>query len=143
MMRLGFIKTKENLRKDNDTAMSSLNKKEDPLCKVTDSSSDRRTLHQGPCPCCNRLLSSSKQQIEITKSHGSITDVNSEITNDSSNDDLDETGRMLPGLLATGIAYTVKSIIAQGSVNKKGSGFDWIGSRAWKKRFAVLVVRKS
>ena len=54
-------------------------------------------------------------------------------------DEMEE--RMMPGVLAKGIPYTVKDIIAQGYVHKKGSGYDWIGSRAWKARWAVLVVR--
>ena len=62
------------------------------------------------------------------------------ISSEDSEDDLDETGRMMPGLLGEGIAYTVKETIMQGWIEKKGSGFDWIGSRAWKKRWAVLVV---
>ena len=63
------------------------------------------------------------------------------ISSEDSYDDLDETGRMMPGLLGEGIAYTVKETLMQGWIEKKGSGFDWIGSRAWKKRWAVLVVR--
>jgi hypothetical protein len=34
----------------------------------------------------------------------------------------------------------VRDVIAQGYVHKKGSGYDWCGSRAWKARWAVLVV---
>jgi len=53
--------------------------------------------------------------------------------------DMDEVDRMLPGVLAAGVAYTVKQTICEGYLEKKGSGFDWIGSRAWKRRWAVLV----
>ena len=59
----------------------------------------------------------------------------------SEDSDLDEVDRMLPGVLAEGMAYTVKETLMLGYIEKKGSGFDWIGSRAWKKRWAVLVVR--
>ena len=54
--------------------------------------------------------------------------------------DRDEVGRMMPGVLEEGTAYTIKETIFQGYLEKKGSGFDWIGSRAWKRRWAVLVV---
>ena len=70
----------------------------------------------------------------------SLFTVYSEDSDDSPFDDLDEVDRMMPGVLATGTAYTVKETIIQGYIEKKGSGFDWIGSRAWKKRWAVLVV---
>ena len=63
------------------------------------------------------------------------------VSSEDSDDDLDEMGRMMPGVLGEGIAYTVKETLMQGYIEKKGSGFDWIGSRAWKKRWAVLVVR--
>jgi len=53
--------------------------------------------------------------------------------------DRDKAGRMMPGVLAEGTAYTIKETIFQGYLEKKGSGFDWIGSRAWKRRWAVLV----
>lgn len=48
--------------------------------------------------------------------------------------------RMMPGLLSDGVAYNVKKVLAQGWVHKKGTGSDWIGSRAWKPRWAVLAV---
>ncbi len=71
----------------------------------------------------------------------SLFRVSSEDSDESPFDELDEEGRMMPGVLAEGIAYTVKETLNQGYIEKKGSGFDWIGSRAWKKRWAVLVVR--
>ena len=54
--------------------------------------------------------------------------------------DPDESDRMMPGLLSKGTPYTVKRVLFQGYLHKKGSGFDWFGSRSWKSRWAVLVV---
>jgi hypothetical protein len=34
-----------------------------------------------------------------------------------------------------------EEVITQGYINKKGSGQDWLGSKTWKSRWAVLVVR--
>jgi hypothetical protein len=64
--------------------------------------------------------------------------------NDDDDDDEvdDEVERMMPGVLGKGVAYTVREVIAQGYVRKKGSGYDWLGSRAWKARWAVLVVSR-
>ena len=55
-------------------------------------------------------------------------------------EDLDDNDHMMPGLLEAGISYTVKRILTQGWVHKKGTGQDWIASRAWKARWAVLAV---
>ena len=70
----------------------------------------------------------------------SLLRVSSEESDEAPFDECDEVGRMMPGVLAEGTAYTVKETLNQGYIEKKGSGFDWIGSRAWKKRWAVLVV---
>ena len=61
---------------------------------------------------------------------------------DSSESDMDEEieRSMLPGLLGHGVKYTVREVIAQGHLHKKGSGLDFLGSRYWKARWAVLVV---
>mmetsp|Transcript_6030 Transcript_6030/g.14615 ORF Transcript_6030/g.14615 Transcript_6030/m.14615 type:complete len:302 (-) Transcript_6030:142-1047(-) len=75
--------------------------------------------------------------------HQSLFRVSSEDSDDSPFDDFDEVGRMMPGVLAEGVAYTVKETLNQGYIEKKGSGFDWIGSRAWKKRWAVLVKART
>ena len=48
----------------------------------------------------------------------------------------------MPGILADGDTYHVKKVLVQGWVYKKGTGLDWIGSRAWKARWACLVVRE-
>ena len=93
------------------------------------------------CPCCNRSLGEKQETLDEplkTFSNGSLfTDDDSF---DESCDDLDEQNYMMPGVLAEGIAYTVKTLLVQGWVHKKGTGMDWIGSRAWKPRWAVLAV---
>jgi hypothetical protein len=125
-----------------------------PLRTITDPATNARidhSKHRGPCPCCNRQRHACpKQSIdpelplpldEHNNSYRSLFEVPSEDSDDSPFDDPDEGDRMLPGVLGEGIAYTVKETIVQGYIEKKGSGFDWIGSRAWKRRWAVLVVR--
>jgi hypothetical protein len=105
-----------------------------------------------PCPCCNQMRSHHHRQIvgetnirSISSSgvhYDSLISLFSDDTDDT-NEDEDELDRMMPGVLAKGVAYTVKEVIAQGYVHKKGSGCDWLGSRAWKARWAVLVVSRS
>ena len=139
---MALTNTKENHRNDNDTS-----KRENSLCTVIGSPISGRGVasnNQGPCPCCNRQLRTGpKQQVVAENIHryNSLFELHSDDSDDSNPEDLDEVDRMLPGVLGKGIAYTVKETIAQGCVDKKGSGFDWIGSRAWKARWAVLVVR--
>jgi hypothetical protein len=55
-------------------------------------------------------------------------------------EDLDDEDHMMPGLLQEGISYTIKRQLVQGWIHKKGTGSDWLASRAWKARWAVLVV---
>ena len=40
-------------------------------------------------------------------------------------------------------SYDVKEVLKDGWLLKKGSGNDWINSRAWKSRWARLVVRST
>ena len=63
-----------------------------------------------------------------------------EVCEDECSEDLDDNDHMMPGLLQEGIPYTVKRVLSQGWVHKKGTGQDWIASRAWKERWAVLAV---
>uniref|UniRef100_A0A7S4JDK0 PH domain-containing protein n=1 Tax=Odontella aurita TaxID=265563 RepID=A0A7S4JDK0_9STRA len=38
------------------------------------------------------------------------------------------------------LSYDISEIIARGWVHKKGTGKDWLGSRSWKPRWAVLAT---
>ena len=83
----------------------------------------------------------------VTRSRSLVTEMmidgdddNSSSTRNDFETDPDESDRMMPGLLSKGIPYTVKTVLFQGHLHKKGSGFDWFGSRSWKSRWAVLVV---
>jgi len=128
-----------------------------PLHTITGPATNGRvdnSKHRGdPCPCCNQQRHEClKQKIdpelplpfdEHNNSYRSLFEVASEDSDDSPFDDLDEGDRMLPGVLGEGIAYTVKETIVQGYIEKKGSGFDWLGSRAWKRRWAVLVKART
>lgn len=46
----------------------------------------------------------------------------------------------LPCVLAAGIPYQITKCLAEGWIQKKGSGSDWIGSKAWKMRYARLCL---
>jgi hypothetical protein len=146
-----LTETNENQRHDDGISKSLRNQNDFQHCTVIGLDRGMSTALQdhGPCPCCNRQLRCAAQQqvvgeavvVQRNRRYDSLFDVYSDDSDEDSNkEDLDELDRMLPGVLAKGIAYTVKSVIAQGCVDKKGSGFDWIMSRAWKGRWAVLVV---
>ena len=90
------------------------------------------------CPCCNRRLDQGRQTLGETVAPPVYDSLfNAE---DESTGDMDEEDCMMPGILADGDTYHVKKVLVQGWVYKKGTGMDWIGSRAWKPRWACLVV---
>lgn len=105
-----------------------------------------------PCPCCNLPVHLDRHQVvgEVPRrppswnqNTASLRDSLGSLFTEGGgecSDDIDEAGRMIPGVLGRGVAYTVREVIAQGYIHKKGSGYDWCGSRAWKARWAVLVV---
>jgi hypothetical protein len=62
-------------------------------------------------------------------------------SDDDESDDLDD-DRMMPGILSEGESYHIKRVLVQGWVHKKGTGKDWIGSRAWKPRWASLALAR-
>lgn len=112
------------------------------------------------CPCCQLPLQVGHQRVDNTPTKVMSRRQSASVIRDSSvsilsddfdtcdddddDNDMDETDRtMLPGLLGQGVAYTVREIIAQGYLHKKGSGYDWLGSRYWKARWAVLVVSEA
>jgi hypothetical protein len=99
------------------------------------------------CPCCNRHLKQGRETVEeaqpqniyesLFKDDGSGSDTES---SSHSYLDMDEEDSMMPGVLSGGVPYTITENIAQGWMHKKGTGMDWIGSRAWKPRWALLSV---
>lgn len=52
----------------------------------------------------------------------------------------DEERDSQPGVLDSGVEYKPKRVLAEGIINKKGTGRDWFGSRSWKPRYCRLVV---
>eukprot|EP00536_Pseudo-nitzschia_multiseries_P000637 jgi/Psemu1/179243/e_gw1.8.32.1 len=107
--------------------------------------------NDGRRPCWNEKQSSGlkhQDAVGASSTRKNLCEAHSDImTPDDSDDhdieDLDDADRMLPGVLAKGTAYTINQVIFHGYLDKKGSGFDWIGSRAWKPRWAVLVKARS
>mmetsp|Transcript_5233 Transcript_5233/g.7390 ORF Transcript_5233/g.7390 Transcript_5233/m.7390 type:complete len:433 (-) Transcript_5233:359-1657(-) len=92
---------------------------------------------QRPCPCCNRpklkyTLNDHEHdsEEEFEALHGlSILD----------EEELQEED-VMPGVLASGIKYTPRRVLAEGLMHKKGTGKDWLGSTDWKLRYAKLAL---
>jgi hypothetical protein len=57
-------------------------------------------------------------------------------------DAIEEEDDLLPGVLGAGVHYVPKSVLVEGWLHKKGTGKDWLGSRAWKARWARLALAK-
>lgn len=111
------------------------------------------TKSVAPCPCCNKTTIEGRQTLNETvsrknsRTRRSLFDVSlaeTEHNNDRSdeNDESDdeEDYDILPGVLDSGVEYRPRRIVAEGWVHKKGTGKDWLGSKAWKPRWARLVV---
>eukprot|EP00934_Nitzschia_sp_Nitz4_P004002 Nitzschia sp. Nitz4//scaffold35_size145790//113676//114729//NITZ4_003047-RA/size145790-augustus-gene-0.137-mRNA-1//-1//CDS//3329549175//3992//frame0 len=99
------------------------------------------------CSCCNRALPVGRETVGDTKPscfYGSLFKDDSSDTESSSQEshDMDDQDHMMPGVLAYGIPFTVTRDIVQGWIHKKGTGMDWLGSRAWKARWAVLSMAR-
>ena len=101
-----------------------------------------------PCPCCNRRVSQveGRQTLDEPTGRGRIEDIPCRFQFDDDYEEEDEDSMSeeeddyLPGVLDSGVEYKFKRVLAEGWVNKKGTGKDWFGSRAWKPRWARLVV---
>eukprot|EP00550_Attheya_septentrionalis_P011535 CAMPEP_0198301214 /NCGR_PEP_ID=MMETSP1449-20131203/50774_1 /TAXON_ID=420275 /ORGANISM="Attheya septentrionalis, Strain CCMP2084" /LENGTH=277 /DNA_ID=CAMNT_0044003231 /DNA_START=85 /DNA_END=919 /DNA_ORIENTATION=+ len=87
------------------------------------------------CPCCNISLSKCKRGTQENQ----LTATAISPTNSGKHDGEDRTA---PGLLSADAQYDISQDIVSGWVYKKGTGKDWIGSRAWKPRWARLVLAK-
>lgn len=103
---------------------------------------------QTPCPCCNRspLVQEGRQTLDEPSSPGKRQDVpclfncDEGEEYDGTKSDEEEDDDYLPGVLDSGVEYKFKRVLAEGWVNKKGTGKDIFGSRAFKSRWARLVV---
>jgi hypothetical protein len=61
---------------------------------------------------------------------------------DEDEDEIEDDDDLLPGVLAAGVHYTPKRVLVEGWLHKKGTGKDWLGSRAWKPRWARLALAR-
>jgi hypothetical protein len=55
---------------------------------------------------------------------------------------MQEDDDLMTGVLAAGQEYTPKRVLVEGWLHKKGTGHDWLSSRAWKARWARLALAK-
>ena len=118
------------------------------------------------CPCCNNKAPGHARHVQketILNTTTSLLD-QCEIDDDANDDDNDEESSsdssedeeelfglehsadesygLVPGTLEDGTPYTPTQILVQGWLHKKGTGKDWIKSRAWKARWGRLVWAK-
>ena len=102
-------------------------------------------IHQS-CPCCSRRVSpvDVRQTLDEPSRRGRAPhqDIPSLFDPEEHEDEeYQEEDDYLPGVLDSGVEYKFKRVLAEGWVHKKGTGNDWMGSRALKARWARLVVR--
>jgi hypothetical protein len=91
------------------------------------------------CPCCQQKLGETGRTLNEpmlpyhTPSPKSLFDYDAAMQED---DDL------MAGVLAAGQEYTPRRVLVEGWLHKKGTGHDWLSSRAWKARWARLALAK-
>jgi hypothetical protein len=91
------------------------------------------------CPCCQQKLGETGRTLNEpmlpyhTPSPKSLFDYDAAMQED---DDL------MAGVLAAGQEYTPRRVLVEGWLHKKGTGHDWLSSRAWKARWARLTLAK-
>jgi len=128
-------------------AWTSIDKSENVLLKHCSVIGPTDVEGMTACPCCNRQLRRGRQTVGVTSlaSPRDGTLFVDDKSDSDSGEDMDEVddATMMPGLLSYGTAYTVTQNLVQGWVHKKGTGMDWLRSRAWKPRWAVLSVSQS
>lgn len=103
-------------------------------------------LKEVACPCCHQALNAKHSQTmneppSVAKHRGTSTSLYSPRDNLShcrSHSDED----LLPGILREGVKYCKLRVLAEGWLHKKGTGNDWLGSRAWKARYARLLLAR-
>ena len=113
---------KENQRDHNDIARSPMQQVGKPLMTINGPMKNEVDVHSRNVVAVSSLEGKNLPEASLNRYQRLFR-----ISSEDSDDDLDETGRMMPGVLGEGIAYTVKETLMQGYIEKKGSGFDWIG----------------
>jgi len=111
---------------------------------------------ESTCSCCNRRRGDERQTLNLpTRQHchyhhnvttnvssrSLIDDTTDEDEDSDNDDDRDEKDNMY-GVLASGVEYKSKRILAEGWLHKKGSGNDFFGSIRWKARYCRLILAK-
>lgn len=91
------------------------------------------------CPCCKQQLGETRSTLNEPATQHQPNSRVSLLSNESMDEDDED---LLPGVLAEGQGYSPKRILVQGWLHKKGTGHDWLGSRAWKARWARLALAK-
>lgn len=101
------------------------------------------------CPCCHQCFDDTQMgtlnEPVCTGRHLSpyAARNRSLVTEESDDDDdIEDDDDVLPGVLAEGVRYSPKRILVEGWLHKKGTGKDWLGSRAWKPRWARLILAR-
>ena len=142
-----FRKNQKNrgLEKKNQLAMNGKQCKNRHHVSNLDANGPSTVEVMTSCPCCNRQLKKGRETVgetNLPSSYDSIfkddlsgSDTEASSLGCSDMDEEDSTTRSL-----SGGEYTITEMLAQGWMHKKGTGKDWIGSKGWKPRWAVLSV---
>jgi hypothetical protein len=98
------------------------------------------------CPCCQQQLGGTSRTLnEPARLHQQPPSSKSLFSASGDEDDdaaIQEDDDLLPGVLAAGQEYTPRRVLVEGWLHKKGTGHDWLCSRAWKARWARLALAK-
>jgi hypothetical protein len=96
------------------------------------------------CPCCKQQLGETIGTLNEPARQHEASSIKSlfSVSRDEDDATMQEDDDLLPGVLAAGQEYTPRRILVEGWLHKKGTGHDWLYSRAWKARWARLAMAK-
>jgi hypothetical protein len=96
-----------------------------PCCKQSFDEADKKTLNEPHC-YSNSQAAQASRSTSLLKTDDSLEE----------EEDIEDDY----GVLAAGVHYNIKRVMAEGWLHKKGTGQDWLGSRGWKARWARLAL---
>lgn len=95
------------------------------------------------CPCCQQKSIDEREIIDPIQAQP-LARRQSILSDSFSSDDEDDNSRgdVVESGIIDGLYYSISKVLVEGILHKKGTGNDWLGSKAWKVRWARLALAR-